>query len=73
MASRLFRPWHPPHSSRLGACQAFYHDYVRYPTPSAIQLGGRFLYSSHDLGGSVRIPLSSSRVIGVANSRGERE
>ncbi|KAI0257438.1 phosphatase 2C-like domain-containing protein [Lactifluus subvellereus] len=57
MASQLFRPWYAPHLSRLGACQAFYHDYVRCATP----------------GGSVRIPLSSSKVIGVANSRGERD
>ncbi|KAI0320371.1 phosphatase 2C-like domain-containing protein [Amylostereum chailletii] len=40
------------HKQRL----AFYHDYVRYPTP----------------GGIVRVPLSSSKVIGIANSRGTR-
>ncbi|KAI9512853.1 phosphatase 2C-like domain-containing protein [Russula earlei] len=40
----------------LRPTQAFYHDYVRYASP----------------GGTVRIPLSSPKVIGIANSRGER-
>ncbi|KZV75491.1 protein serine/threonine phosphatase 2C [Peniophora sp. CONT] len=38
------------------APRAFYHDYVRYPTP----------------GGIVRVPLSSPKVIGIAQSRGNR-
>ncbi|KAI0307920.1 phosphatase 2C-like domain-containing protein [Multifurca ochricompacta] len=56
MAFRLFRTWRPPHPSHLLSRQAFYHDYVRCATP----------------GGTVRIPLSSPKVIGIANSRGER-
>lgn len=36
---------------------AGYHDYVRFSTP----------------GGIVRVPLNSPKVIGVVNSRGERE
>jgi hypothetical protein len=73
MTLSLLRAWRFPHTSHLSARLAFYHDYVRYATPGTIQLGRRFSCSSCDLGGIVRIPLSSPKVIGVANSRGERE
>ncbi|KAH9004329.1 protein serine/threonine phosphatase 2C, partial [Lactarius hatsudake] len=56
MAYRILRTWRRPRASVVLPRHALYHDYLRYATP----------------GGTVRIPLSSPKVIGVANSRGER-
>ncbi|KAH9175475.1 protein serine/threonine phosphatase 2C [Lactarius sanguifluus] len=56
MAYRILRTWRRPRASGVLPRHALYHDYLRYATP----------------GGTVRIPLSSPKVIGVANSRGER-
>jgi len=56
MAFPLFCPRCPPRSLFLCHRQALYHDYVRCATA----------------GGTIRIPLSSPKVIGIANSRGER-
>jgi len=56
MAFPLFRPRRPRSLLLCPRRQALYHDYVRCATPS----------------GTVRIPLSSPKVIGIANSRGER-
>ncbi|KAI9462442.1 protein serine/threonine phosphatase 2C [Lactarius psammicola] len=56
MAYRIFRIWRRPRSSGVLLHHALYHDYVRYAIP----------------GGTVRVPLSSPKVIGIANSRGER-
>ncbi|KAI0283384.1 phosphatase 2C-like domain-containing protein [Russula aff. rugulosa BPL654] len=52
----LFRSRRPHRIPYSLLHQAFYHDYVRFAAP----------------GGTVRIPLSSPKVIGIANSRGER-
>ncbi|KAH9044787.1 protein serine/threonine phosphatase 2C [Lactarius pseudohatsudake] len=56
MAYRILRTWRRPRASGVLPRHALYHDYLRCATP----------------GGTVRIPLSSPKVIGVANSRGER-
>ncbi|KAF8506992.1 phosphatase 2C-like domain-containing protein [Russula emetica] len=56
MAFTLFHPRRPHRTSCSLLHQAFYHDYVRFAAP----------------GGTARIPLSSPKVIGIANSRGER-
>ena len=73
MAFTHFRPrrcTRPPFSWHL---QAFYHDYVRCATPGDEHSSGECLRcSSIVLGGTVRVPLSSPKVIGIANSRGER-
>jgi hypothetical protein len=53
--------------------QAFYHDYVRCATPGDEHSFGERLRCSLIIpGGTVRVPLSSPKVIGIANSRGER-
>ncbi|KAI0274736.1 protein serine/threonine phosphatase 2C [Gloeopeniophorella convolvens] len=56
MAFRLLRTSQSLPRSRNRPRHATYHDYVRCASPA----------------GTIRIPLSSPKVIGVANSRGER-
>jgi len=76
MAYRILRTWRRPRASGVLPRHASYHDYVRYTTP-----GDRLCSASFFLGGgsdifpsgTVRVPLSFPKVMGVANSRGERE
>ncbi|THV07665.1 protein serine/threonine phosphatase 2C [Dendrothele bispora CBS 962.96] len=57
MALRLVhRPLKPPIYSPRRILFAAYHDYIRFSNP----------------GGTIRLPLNSPKVIGVANSRGNR-
>ena len=73
MAYRFLRTWRRPRASGVLPRHALYHDYVRYATPGDWRcLANRFGGSIRIPGGTVRIPLSSPKVIGVANSRGER-
>ena len=73
MAFTHFRPRRPPRSP-LSWHHQTYHDYVRCTTPGDGHSFGclSLRHSPTVLGGTVRIPLSSPKVIGIANSRGER-
>lgn len=72
MAFAHFRLRRPPRS--LISWHQTYHDYVRCATPGDEHSSGcpSIRHSPTVLGGTVRIPLSSPKVIGIANSRGER-
>jgi hypothetical protein len=76
MSNRILRTWRCPRaSSGVLPRHALYHDYVRYATPGNQRCPASILVAQLNmgiLGGTVRIPLSSPKVIGVANSRGER-
>ena len=72
MALRLLQPFN---SSALRRMTARYHDYVRvatpgeHPYPSSHRHSFTYMYPT---GGILRVPLASPKVIGVANSRGNR-
>lgn len=72
MAYRILRTWHRPRASGVLPRHALYHDYLRYATPGNRCCPEHVLVAHLVPGGAVRVPLSSPRVIGVANSRGER-
>jgi hypothetical protein len=74
MAFTLFRPRRPHLTPCSLLHQAFYHDYVRFAAPGDEHSLAN-VFDTHQLskGGTVRIPLSSPKVIGVANYRGERK
>ncbi len=75
MAYRIFRTWRRPSASGVLPRHALYHDYVRYATPGDRHCSANVLVAQFGIGipgGTVRVPLSSPKVIGVANSRGER-
>ena len=76
MAYRILRTSRRPRASGVLPRHALYHDYVRYATPGNQRCLANVLVtqlSNGIPGGTVRVPLSSPKVIGVANSRGERE
>lgn len=51
---------------------ARYHDYVRFATQGTLDPVGVHSTLTWKTGGIIRIPLNSPKVIGVANSRGNR-
>ena len=62
------------YASRVGRplrSVARYHDYIRAATPGTNSILVSLLSSSF-LGGVARIPLSSPKIIGIVNSRGNR-
>lgn len=72
MAYRILRTWRRPRASSVLPRHAMYHDYLRYATPGNQRCPEHVLVAQLVPGGAVRVPLSSPKVIGVANSRGER-
>ena len=74
MAFTFFRPRRPHRTPCSLLHQAFYHDYVRFAAPGDEHSLKCLSFHTHQMskGGTVRIPLSSPKVIGIANSRGER-
>jgi protein phosphatase PTC6 len=71
MAYRLLKHNYSAFPSRINVAR--YHDYVRVAVPGS-SLSNLLVYnvSIFDVGGTARIPLVSPKVIGVANSRGNR-
>jgi hypothetical protein len=74
MAFTFFRPRRPHRSPCSLLHQALYHDYVRFAAPGdGHSLTCQKIFNTHNwTGGTVRIPLASPKVIGIADYRGER-
>ncbi|KAH9486629.1 Protein phosphatase 2C-like protein 4 [Psilocybe cubensis] len=62
----------PSHSATKPRSIARYHDYIRAATPGRTERPYITFTTHVQPAGSIRVPLSSPKVIGVVNSRGNR-